>query len=472
MKKPLKKDIEQAFNFTLNDNQFREINRLFHEITQCKSISNDAIIRHLEQDNKITKTKDKAKFQAIKQALINIRFPLTSQREKIKTSNVFLSEVRSAVREEVSCKENFVPEKIFIEQSAKNSYLAKKFKSKFPDTPKEELNHLWEYAKANKFYLKDLKKPLVFIVQENWDFIKMCPCTKNHLGCNYWIFNLGFGCPYDCSYCYLQQYSNFPGIILPANLDDFFEKFDSFYKKINRPIRIGTGEFCDSLALDHITEYSKQLINFFRDKPVFFELKTKSVNISNIMDIKGSPNIIISWSLNPQELIDSQEFGATSLKERLEAAQQVRKNGYSLAFHFDPVIYSNDWQKLYKAVIKQLYTSLRPGFKWISIGSLRGTRKLKNASELRFPGKNIFYGELFLGQDKKLRYPKFIRKEIYSNMVKWIRAYDTKTPVYLCMEDTDCWQEMDKKLTSSRQIENYLLGNKLQVPSHKPQDIS
>jgi len=463
----LKETLEQKLDFVLNKNQLKEISRLFHEIIQRNKISISNILELLIKSEKITKAKNKAKFQAIKQKLIALRFPLTSAHEKINTQDVFLSELREPMIRTAAGKENFIPEKIFIENSARSSYLAKRFELKFPNIPTEGLDHLWEYSQKHKFKLEDLKRPLVFIVKENWDFIKRCPCTKDHLGCNYWILNLGFGCPYDCSYCFLQQYSNFPGIILPANLDDFFEKFDSFYKKINRPIRIGTGEYCDSLALDDITGYSRQLVDFFRDKPVLFELKTKSTNIANLMSIKGASNIIISWSLNPSDLINSQEFGATSLIQRLEAAKQVRNNGYSIAFHFDPVIYSKNWGKLYKQVIDQLYDNLGPGFKWISIGTLRGTRKLKNASELRFGGNNIFYGELLLGLDKKLRYPKFIRKEIYSNMVKWIREYDSKTPVYLCMEDADCWQVMDKKLTSSRQIENYLLGNKLQVPSHK-----
>ena len=337
MSKPLKSKLEKTLSFTLNNNQFKDIARLFHEIIQYNDISNDNILRQLEKSEKIRKTKGKGKFQAIKQKLIVLRFPLTSRHEKIDARDVYLSEVKPPLKQAAFSKKDFIPEKIFIEKSAKNSYLAKRFRSLFPKTGIEVLNHIWEYVQKNKFKLEDLKKPLVFIVKENWDFIKMCPCTKDHLGCNYWIFNLGFGCPYDCSYCFLQQYSNFPGIILPANLDDFFKKFDSFYKKINRPIRIGTGEFCDSLALDHITGYSKQLVNFFRDKPVFFELKTKSANISNLMSVKGAPNIIISWSLNPQELIDSHEFGGASLMERLKAAKQVRKNGYSLAFHFDPV---------------------------------------------------------------------------------------------------------------------------------------
>ncbi len=461
MQNNLKKNLEQEFRFIINNNQFKDIARLFLEIRQRTDISNDTIIGQLKKSEKVRKTKGKGKFQAIKQVLIALRFPLTSSREKIDARNVYLSEIKIPFRQAVFSKKKFIPEKIFIEKSAKDSYLAKQFRSQFPKTRTEELNQLWEYAQKNKFKLEDLKKTLVFIVKENWDFIKMCPCTKDHLGCNYWIFNLGFGCPYDCSYCFLQQYSNFPGIVLPANLDDFFEKFDSFYKKINRPIRIGSGEFCDSLALDDITGYSKQLVDFFRDKPVLFELKTKSVNISNLMSIKGAPNIIISWSLNPQELIDSQEFSVAGLTERLKAAKQVRKNGYSLAFHFDPVIYTENWEKLYKEVIQHLYTDLAPAFKWISIGTLRGTRSLKNVSELRFPGKNIFYGELLLGADKKLRYPKFLRKQIYEKMLSWIRSFDTKTPVYLCMEDTDCWKVMDKKLTSTKQVENYLLLNNL-----------
>lgn len=245
MSKLFKKNLEQTFNFKLNDNQFRDINRLFHEIIQREDISTDHIIEQLGKNIKISRSKNKSKFQSIKQVLIALRFPLTSNRERIDARNVFLSETKVPLKQAAFYKKSFIPEKIFIEVGAKNSYLAKRFHSQFPEAPTEELNHLWEYAQGNKFKLEDLKKQLVFIVKENWDFIKMCPCTKDHLGCNYWIFNLGFGCPYDCSYCFLQQYSNLPGIVLPANLDDFFEKFKTFYKKINRPIRIGTGEFCD-----------------------------------------------------------------------------------------------------------------------------------------------------------------------------------------------------------------------------------
>ncbi|MFH2138618.1 MAG: radical SAM protein [Candidatus Omnitrophota bacterium] len=455
----LKTSLEQTFDFQLNNNQYQEIARLFHEIHKRDNLSAEDIVQSFKENEKINNSQGKNKFLAIKQSLIKLRFPLTSTEEKIKAQEVFLSELKAPVKPSIEPVKNFVPQKIFIEKSAKNSYLAKQFQERFPSVPVEVLEHSWEYVQKHKFKIADLKNPFVFIVQERWDFIKPCPCTKGHLGCNYWILNLGFGCPFDCSYCYLQQYANFPGIVLPANLDDFFNKFDDFYNKIKRPIRIGTGEFCDSLALDHITGYSQQLIEFFQDKPVLFELKTKSNNIANILKCQGRKNIIISWSLNPQEIIDSEEKCVASLSERLEAARQVKEKGFSLSFHFDPIIYSDNWASLYKEVIRELYAALDPEFKWISLGTLRGTRKLKNAAEQRFPDNAIWYGELLLGKDKKLRYPKFMRKSIYKYMVEWIRQFDSSTPLYLCMEDQDCWGQMDKPLTCEREVENYLLGN-------------
>jgi spore photoproduct lyase len=456
-----KHTIEQTFGFRLNDNQTKDLLRLFHEIKIRDKITDQQIINKLKTDPIIENSSGRNKFVNIKRDLINTRFPLSSQNQELDPGKIFLAELKPALADTRPKSSVFIPEMIYIEKQAKNSYLAKRFAEKFPATPITEINNSLEYVKNNQFQLKDLKKPIVFIVQEKWDFIKPCPCTKNHIGCNYWIFNLGFGCPYDCSYCFLQQYTNFPGIVLPGNLDDFFEKFADFYKKINRPIRIGTGEFCDSLALDHITGYAAKLIEFFKDKPVYFELKTKSNNIANILKLKASRNIIISWSLNPESIVNAEELLSATLEQRLVAALAVQEKGFPLGFHFDPVIYSADWEKLYKPVIDLLYSKVKPPFSWISIGSLRGTRKLKNAAELRFPESNIFYGELFLGDDKKLRYPKFIRKQIYQKMLQWIREYDQKTPVYLCMEDADCWQTINNDFQSSKAVEQYLLKNNI-----------
>ncbi len=327
MREGLKCKIETEFQLRLNNNQWKDIERLLYEISQRDNKIYEDILKELKKNTTIQRANGKNKFSAIKRNLINIRFPLTSKRETIDTRKVFLPEVKAPFENNYGCSSHFKPEKIYIEKSARGSYLEKRFRDKFPQAPVEIINRYNDYIKSNKFSQSELKKPVIFIVKEQWDFIRPCPCTKKHLGCNYWIFNLGMGCPFDCSYCFLQAYSNFPGIILPANLDDFFNGFDAFYKKINRKIRIGTGEFCDSLALDDITQYSPQLINFFRDKNVYFELKTKSANIENILSSTPEPNIIISWSLNPLVIVEKEELCSATLEERTEAASRVKDKG-------------------------------------------------------------------------------------------------------------------------------------------------
>ena len=453
----LKKLIEENFCFSPNRNQITEIERLIFEIMRRENTDLEKILEYLKNDIEIKKYSGRNIFFGIKKSLIKKRFPLASSKEKIDTKKIFLNRIPEILIDDFKTKENFLPEVLFVENEIKDGFLVERFKNFYPNIKIVELNLYNEYIQKNKFSIKELKRPLVFLIKERNDFIKPCPCTKKVVGCGYWILNVAFGCPFDCSYCFLQCYSNFPGIIIAENLEDFFVEIDNLYKKIKRPIRLGTGEFSDSLALDHITEYSKKFIEYFKGKNILFELKTKSKNIENLLNTKPIENIIISWSLNPQIIIETEELSTASLEERIKSAYLLQKAGYKLAFHFDPIIYVDNWEGLYKEVIDKLYKNLKPPFSWVSLGTLRSHRKLKTVVEQRFPKSNIFYGELFISEDKKLRYPDFLRKDTYSKMLNYIREYDAQTPIYLCMEDLQIWQVMDKKILSSSELEKYLL---------------
>ncbi len=461
LSKNLKESIEQRFLVRLNQNQFQELTRLIYEILRREpEVTTEKLFAAMDTKPSILNSTARDRIAALKNLLISRRFPLTNQQERVEFQDIFLPPLKPPLPR-LPLTQPFQPEKIFIEKEARNSSLAQKVLQMFPSVPVRQISAYSESFSSKRFNLSEFKQPWLFIVQEKWDFIRPCPCTSGHIGCNYWIFNLGFGCPYDCSYCFLQQYANFPGLVLPANLEDYFDRFIEFEKKLKRPIRIGTGEFCDSLALDHITGYAKQLIEFFRERPVLFELKTKSASVEGVLQCTGTANIILSWSLNPQLIIDTEEQGAASLQARLKAASAVQRRGFSLAFHFDPLILFPDWKKHYASLIHDLYENARPPFKWISLGTLRGTRQLKSASERRFPESGIFYGELLLGKDRKLRYPLFLRRKIYRTIHRLIRQYDKKTPVYLCMEDEQCWQDLEPKIKTSARLERYLLGESI-----------
>ena len=450
------KDIEAAFGFTLNKNQARDLERLVFEISRRENIASHAVLARIDP-SQLKNHSGREKFAALKKILTSSRFPLTSAQQKIDPASLFLTKPRAALTDSWQVQPTFAPQEIIVESTVADSALAARFKHTFPNTPVTIVGYYSDYVKEHPFRLSDLKKPLVFIIKENWDFFKACPCTKEHLRCGYWILNLGFGCPFDCSYCFLQHYTNVPGLILPANLDDFFSRFAKFQANLSRPIRIGTGEFCDSLALDHVTGYAQELIEYFRDKKVVFELKTKSANIAGLLNLKPPENIVISWSLNPQGIVDGQERATASLDQRLEAAKLLQEKGWRIGFHFDPIIHSSDWEKLYAQTVNQLYAKIKPPVAWISLGTLRSNRELKTIVEQRFPESDIFYGELLLGEDKKLRYPELLRRQIYSKMLDWLREHDKKTPVYLCMENQKMWRDLIG-VNDTGTIEKYLLS--------------
>jgi spore photoproduct lyase len=326
-----------------------------------------------------------------------------------------------------------------IQENAFDSELSRRLRQAWPEIPAETFIRLKDIRFDKARMTGDMGKRDLYVVEEAFDIVKPCPCTAGALPCGYVILNLGFGCPYDCSYCYLQHYSNFPGILLPANLDVFFEQAAGLLESKGR-IRVGTGEFCDSLALDPWTGYAGRLLEFVRDKDILFEFKTKSANVDALLAVPASPNVVAGWSLNPPELAESEELYAATVEERLEAASRAVRHGYHVAFHFDPIIPYAGWEQAYTDLVARMFSVARGRIAWISLGCLRFYRGLKLVAEQRFPEDPHLYGEFLLDPiDNKMRYPSHLREKVFKHMLELIRSADPAVPVYLCMEDERMW---------------------------------
>ncbi|MBU1913033.1 MAG: radical SAM protein [Candidatus Omnitrophica bacterium] len=415
-------------------NKRQEIERLVYEISKRDKISPEEILNPIDSNN----------FESVKNRLLKIRFPYASRHNEDIRPHLPKIAIKPANEFNLGDSE-FSPARIFIEKSAALSGLKNNFKKSFPEAKFMEISSLKDFIRDDKtsgISSYNKRRDRVFITNEKYDFFKKCPCTKGAAGCGYHIFNLGFGCIFDCTYCYLQEYNNAPGLIFPANIDKFFERFRRYKKP---KMRIGTGEFSDSMMLDHITEYSLDIIEFFNNhKDAVFEFKTKSSTIDNILKARHSGNIVISWSLNPKKIIDKNEFFTASLSKRLESAEKCVQAGYKIGFHFDPVIYFNGWEKEYQGVIDLLFSKINPkDIAWISIGTFRFKPELKPIIENRFPENQILDEELLLGYDDKLRYPYGLRCNMYKSLLNSFKKHSRKLPIYLCMEEFKMWKDLN-----------------------------
>lgn len=288
-------------------------------------------------------------------------------------------------------------------------------------------------------------KRTLLLTRFRGEMIKPCPGTKDYICCGYRILHVGSNCPVNCSYCILQGYFNQPFVRLFVNTDEIFQRLNTYVQAHQGEIiRLGTGEFTDSLALDPLTGFTRLLrMEVARYVNVAVELKTKTVNIQNLLEIPSSRKIIVAWSLNPQNIIGKEEPGAASLEERLLAAALCQAKGYRLGFHFDPIFYFPDWEKEYKNTLQLLFSRIRPeSIAWISLGCFRFLPPLKGIIERLHPCSRFIHQEFIPALDKKMRYPQPRRVEIYQKMLEWIRAYGGNVLVYFCMENPSVWEKV------------------------------
>lgn len=399
-------------NFGIN--KAREMERLVYEITR--------------RDGRAPQLDPKWNFDKTKKYLLALRYPKTYKTTP--AAAYYLPKLNVGTHTDL-CAAEFKPKYIYIDAAAENSVPALNAKRLFPGA-----EILKQFTRGNEY---SKRTETLYISQEKYDFIKPCPCTPGARCCGYNLLNLGFGCAFECEYCFLQEYQNLNAVMLPANIDDFLTKINgtNLTKGPFDTLRIGSGEFTDSLIFDHISEYSKHIVPFFAARPgLTFEFKTKSVNIDNLLAMPAAKNVVVAWSVNAEEIIRLYEHHTPPLTARLAAARQITAHGYSTAFHFDPVILHKNWQKNYASVVEQIASAVpSDAVKWLSVGTLRFNRELKKHHEARFPHSHMLDEEFLLGYDNKLRYSDAARAEVYAFLIPLLRQTFPAAHVYTCMEN-------------------------------------
>lgn len=319
---------------------------------------------------------------------------------------------------------------IYVEKSALNLPLTKFLE-------KENVN----LKEIDDNFLVEDKKSNIVITHKKDNFLHPCPATNIYRCCNYHVIDIMQGCPFDCSYCILQYYLPHKHIRVSADIDKVVDDILCGVK--NKRQRIGTGELADSLALDNIIPISKLLTPIANSNDnIQLEFKTKSDNVSNLLNLNPK-NIVVSWSLNPAKIINQEEPFTASLERRLKAASDCAKYGYKVAFHFDPLIWVEDFENLYGELINQLTSTIDENLvEFISVSTFRCPNELLDSVRKRKKPSILLKGDYIRGLDGKVRYYKALRSKMLKFTVSNIRKNWTKPFIYFCMEHDSLWKNI------------------------------
>src|SRR5690606_32927262 len=140
-------------------------------------------------------------------------------------------------------------------------------------------------------------KQSLLLTRNQGPFLRQCPGTREYICCGYNILNFATYCTMDCAYCILQSYFHPPVLQYFVNQYKLWKELDHALPQ-PRTLRVGTGEFTDSLILEPWSDLTPKLIDRFANQThAILELKTKTTAIDRLEGLRHHRKTIISWSL-------------------------------------------------------------------------------------------------------------------------------------------------------------------------------
>lgn len=291
--------------------------------------------------------------------------------------------------------------------------------------------------------LNRLKRPyaLNMVAEETRGKIAgLCPvASEKTVCCNLRTIDTVQNCGFGCSYCSIRSFYPEGKIIFAKNLRHHLAQISI---DPTRYYHFGSGQSSDALLWGNKHGVFDDLFWFAANNPnILLELKTKSNNVQWLNELVPPPNVVISWSLNPDIIIENEEHWTANLEERLAAARQVVMRGVKVGFHFHPIFYFKGWQDAYQAVVAKVLAQFKAAdVLFISFGSLtfskagmqrlRGSRIMSKALQM----------EMVPNPEGKHTYPKAVKVEQFRFLYHLFNAWHNQVFFYLCMEEAYFWE--------------------------------
>ncbi|MFO7772482.1 MAG: radical SAM protein [Dehalococcoidia bacterium] len=267
------------------------------------------------------------------------------------------------------------------------------------------------------------------------------PLKETSVVCPHFLeLKWGYGCPFDCAWCYLKGTFRF----LPTGTKPVIKDYGKielhtkkFLSEATIPEVLNTGEIADSLMWEGGDQpFSKFIILLFEQQnkhKVLFV--TKSDNIRNLLEINPHNQVIMSFSLNADDVAKRWEKGAPPVSRRIEAGRKLSQAGYEVRIRIDPMVPVLDWEAHYTNLVDQVFANFVPAR--ITLGSLRGLQTTINGaadkSWQEYLKENSNWG-------KKVEFNT--RYEMYATIINWLKERYNYQEVALCKETLAMWTKL------------------------------
>lgn len=222
-----------------------------------------------------------------------------------------------------------------------------------------EIEHYKDvFNRSNQCFHEQKKAPsLILAVKEGTLVYPGAPVCQSFGQEHFYYTSCIMNCIYDCEYCYLQGMYPSANLVIFVNLDDIFHEVEQLLAK--HPVYLCISYDTDLLALESMLGIVHQWMSFVEThEALTVELRTKSANLTSILDVAPNDRFILAWTLSPDEIASSYEHNAPSTKLRIQSIQKALTLGYPVRLCFDPVLLVKDYRMKYGSLVQTLCDSI------------------------------------------------------------------------------------------------------------------
>ena len=298
-----------------------------------------------------------------------------------------------------------------------------------------------------------IKVPNEWITGSGSRIVALFHKTGNEIVCpHFWELKAWIGCPFQCSYCYLQGTFRGANRKKPRmkNIEDisyYLEKFLRWADSVGLRVLLNAGELADSLAIpEYVSIFLKIALPILKRHPshkILFLTKggTKHINVLEEIPKNMRNRFIVSFSINPDVVVQKYEKGTASSADRIKAAKKVIELGYELRIRIDPMIPIEGWILRYIDLIHKISDEIKISkISRITIGSLRALKKTikfsQDKSWLIYVNEPSAWG---------LRIEHNLRVKMYELVIETLEDIGYRGFIALCKEPPDIWIELQEK---------------------------
>lgn len=256
--------------------------------------------------------------------------------------------------------------------------------------------------------------------------------TPPEIACGrFWEVRWAYGCPFDCSYCYLRGTMRGNMKPSPLKIQQVLAALDEAFEKIQEPSIFNSGELSDSLMYPSLME---KIVDRFEQQTTHKIALLSKMGLRSIdfLTKKLRKQTICAWSVNAIKVAKRWEKAAAPPEERIQAARSVSDIGYDTRIRIDPIFPIANWKSHYEDILYRVFSEFTP--RKIILGTPRGlwkTIKYAREAEVDMSWAEFFREDSSWG--KKLDFEN--RKQIYEFFYDKLQSLGyEKSNISICKE--------------------------------------